>query len=97
MGKIKKIIGAFVHAPDRFDALAERIAEVSQLADERFDHADERLDSLQDQTDDIRLRVDDAEKRINESEPHFFDRLCEDRDLLSRLNLRVAPTRATRS
>ena len=94
MGKIKKIIGAFVHAPDRFDALAERIAEVSQLADERFDHADERLDSLQDQTDDIRLRVDDAEKRINESEPHFFDRLCEDRELLSRLNrgLSISPT-----
>ena len=25
MGKIKKIAGAFVHAPDRFDELAERI------------------------------------------------------------------------
>ena len=94
MGKIKKIIGAFVHAPGRFDELAERIAEVSQHVDERFDHADERMDSLQDQTDDIRLRVDDAESLINNSEPHFFDRLCEDRELLSRLNrgLSISPT-----
>ena len=87
MGKIKKIIGAIVHAPDRFDALAERIADVSQMMNERFDSFDEQLDRL-------RVRMDDAESRINNSEPHFFDRLCEDRDLLTRLNrgLSISPT-----
>lgn len=94
MGKIKKIIGAFVHAPDRFDALAERIADVSQLMDERIEDVNERVASLDEQTDGLRLRMEEAESRINESEPHFFDRLCEDRDLLSRLNrgLSISPT-----
>ena len=43
MGKIKKIIGAFVHAPNRFDDLAGRIADVSQMMNERFDSFDEQL------------------------------------------------------
>ena len=87
MGKIKKIIGAFVHAPDRFDTLAERIADVSQMMNERFDSFDEQLDGL-------RERMSEAETRLNESEPHFFDRLCEDRGMLSRLNrgLSISPT-----
>ncbi len=94
MGKIKKIIGAVVHGPDRFDALAERIADVSHLADERFENVEERLDSLQEQLDGISMRLEDVEKRVNDSEPHFFDRLCENRDLLSRLNrgLSISPT-----
>ena len=31
MGKIKKIIGAFLHAPGRFDELAQRIADTNEL------------------------------------------------------------------
>ena len=87
MGKIKKIIGAFVHAPDRFDTLAERIADVSQMMNERFDSFDEQFDGL-------RGRMSEAESRINDSEPHFFERLCEDRGMLSRLNrgLSISPT-----
>ena len=87
MGKIKKIIGAFVHAPNRFDDLAGRIADVSQMMNERFDSFDEQLDVL-------RGRMSDAESRINNSEPHFFDSLCENRDMLSRLNrgLSISPT-----
>ena len=87
MGKIKKIIGAFVHAPDRFDTLAERIADVSQMMNERFDSFDEQFDGL-------RGRKSEADSRINDSEPHFFERLCEDRGMLSRLNrgLSISPT-----
>ena len=65
MGKIKKIIGAFVHAPDRFDALAERIADVSQLMDERIEDVNERVASLDEQTDGLRLRMEEAESRIS--------------------------------
>ncbi len=34
MGKLRKIIGAFLNAPDRFDELAERIARTDQRVDE---------------------------------------------------------------
>ena len=33
MGKLKKMLGAFVHAPERFDTLAERIAKNSERMD----------------------------------------------------------------
>ena len=34
MGRLAKILGAFVHAPDRFDELAERIARTDRRVDE---------------------------------------------------------------
>ena len=58
MGKIKKIIGSFVHAPDRFDELAGRIAETN-------------------------LQID---RLTGQRQREWFDRLCEDREMLSRLN-----------
>ena len=62
MGRIKRIIGAFVHAPDRFDELAKRIAETDRISSRR--------------------------------EQEWFERLCNDREMLSKLNrgLSIAPT-----
>ena len=69
MGKIKRIIGSFVHAPDRFDLLAARNAETNE-------------------------RIDRMENVFLEQLNRFRDQLCEDRELLSRLNrgLSIAPT-----
>ena len=62
MGKIKRIIGSFVHAPDRFDELAKRIAETDRISSQR--------------------------------EREWFEQLCNDREMLSKLNrgLSIAPT-----
>ena len=94
MGRIKKIIGAFVHAPDRFDALAERIADVSLVTSEQIEDVNERIKGMNEQTDELCQRLNEAERRINESETDFFNRLCNDRELLSRLNrgLSISPT-----
>ena len=66
MGKIKRIIGSFVHAPDRFDELAGRIAETN-------------------------LQID---RLTGQRQREWFDRLCDDREMLSKLNrgLSISPT-----
>lgn len=94
MGKIKKIIGAFVHAPDRFDELAERIANVSQVMSDRIEDEHERINGLGEQDYELCQRMDGLEKRVNDSETDFFNRLCNDRGLLSQLNrgLSISPT-----
>jgi len=94
MGKIKKIIGAFVHAPDRFDELAKRIADVSQVTNDRIDDEHERINGIDELNYDICQRMDGLEKRVNDSEMDFFNRLCNDRGLLSQLNrgLSISPT-----
>ena len=130
MAKIRKIIGAFFHAPERFDELAGRIADVSSNLDERsaglnrrFEETGElidgiqlrieadsrRMDSMQEQmdgshfqiiglesrTDQLACRVEGAERRIDEKDIRWFmDQICDDRELLSRLNrgLSIAPT-----
>ena len=112
MGKIKKIIGAFVHAPDRFDELARRIMDVSQRADavsqhvedvsQRLDGLDEqgvclseRLDNVGDRFEEIDQQIENTKARISELDIHWFmDQLCDDRELLARLNrgLSISPT-----
>ena len=130
MAKITKIFGAFLHAPERFDDLAGRIADVSWNLDERtaglnrrFEETGElldgvhrridadavRMDSMQGQidvnhlqivqaesrSDELKVRIGNAEKRIDEKDIRWFmDQICDDRELLSRLNrgLSIAPT-----
>ena len=69
MGRLKRILGSFLHAPDRFDLLAARNAETN-----------ERLDRMEN------VFLDQLNR--------FRDQLCEDRELLSRLNrgLSISPT-----
>lgn len=69
MGKLKRIIGSFVHAPERFDVLAGRIADTNEL-------------------------IDRLAGQIGQRQREWFDQLCNDRDMLSRLNrgLSIAPT-----
>ena len=109
MGKIKKIIGAFVHAPDRFDELAGRILAVSQHADAVSQHVedvsqrldeqraamDERLNNVGDRFEEVGQRIENAENRISGMDIHWFmEHLCDDRNLLARLNrgLSISPT-----
>ena len=81
MGKIRRIIGAFLHAPDRFDELAERIALTGDRLDEVGRTADEKEAA-------IYRRIDGMDVRW------YTDRLCENRELLTRLNreLSINPT-----
>lgn len=74
MSRVKKIIGSFVHAPGRFDELAQRIAETNHRIGESEKGLREQIN---------RLDID-----------WFMDQLCEDRELLKRLNrgLSIAPT-----
>ena len=69
MGKLKRIIGSFVHAPERFDVLAGRIADTNEL-------------------------IDRLAGQIGQRQREWFDQLCNDRDMLSRLNrgLSISPT-----
>lgn len=69
MGKMKKIIGSFLHAPERFDVLAERIADTNEL-------------------------IDRLAGQIGQRQREWFDQLCNDREMLSRLNrgLSISPT-----
>lgn len=46
MGRIKKIIGAFIHAPERFDTLAERIAQQAERIDEKEAALHNRIDGI---------------------------------------------------
>ena len=46
MGRIKKIIGAFVHAPERFDTLADRIARQAERIDEKEAALHNRIDGI---------------------------------------------------
>ncbi len=102
MGKIKKIIGAFVHAPDRFDELAGRIVAVSQHADtvsqqleEQWTAMDGRLNNIDDRFEVVSQRIENAESRISGMDILWFmDQLCDDRNLLARLNrgLSISPT-----
>lgn len=81
MGKIKRIIGAFLHAPERFDVLAERIAETGRRIDEAGRKADEKEEAIY--------------RRIDAMDAGWFaDRLCENREQLSKLNreLSINPT-----
>ena len=43
MSRIKKIVGAFIHAPDRFDELAQRISDVNTRAEETEKGLGERI------------------------------------------------------
>lgn len=109
MGKIKKIIGAFVHAPDRFDELANRILDVSQRADAVSQHVEdvsqrldeqgaclnERLDNMGDRFEGIDQQIENTKMRISGMDIRWFmDQLCDDRELLTRLNrgLSISPT-----
>lgn len=69
MGKLRRIIGSFLHAPERFDTLAGRIADTN-----------DQMDRLAGQ--------------IGQRQRGWFDRLCNDREMLSRLNrgLSISPT-----
>ena len=46
MGRIKKIIGAFIHAPERFDTLADRIARQAERIDEKEAALHNRIDGI---------------------------------------------------
>lgn len=81
MGRIKRIIGAFLHAPERFDELAERIAQTGQRVDEAGREANKKEDAIY--------------RRIDGMDIHWFtDRLCENHELLAKLNreLSINPT-----
>ena len=101
MGRIRKMIGAFVHAPDRFDMLAERVAD----ANERTYGVEKAL-----------YGIGGALSEVSGAEGSFVQKvvrqICEDRDSLAALNgalhgvpticgdpsrLRLAPTAAVQS
>ncbi len=96
MGRIKKIIGAFIHAPERFDTLVDRIAQQQRLADDRESALRDRIDGIT--ADWFMDQIgDDPEKRSRLEEfveSGLMDRICEDRNKLGRLNrsLSITPT-----
>lgn len=95
MGKIKKIIGAFVHAPERFDELANRIVNLSRNLEEQTAMVQYRFDEAGEQIQTVENGISDIEKQIDGRDiHHFMDRICDDRELLSQLNrgLSIAPT-----
>lgn len=95
MSRLKKIIGAVVHAPERFDDLAGRIADVSWNLDERSEGLRQRLEGAEERIGNAEERIGNTEEWIDENGIDWFmDRLCDDRSLLSRLNrgLSISPT-----
>ena len=71
MGRLRNIIGALLHAPERFDELAERIAEMNRLQDRRaeelhgrIDESTRRVENLETRAGESDQRMDGAEKRI---------------------------------
>ena len=76
MGKLKKMIGAFVHAPERFDLLAGRIVDTNAMID--------RLGG----------QIAQAQGQRHREMFEWFDQLCNDREMLARLNrgLSISPT-----
>lgn len=71
MGKIRKIIGAIVHAPELFEQARER-AERSEArldsAEKRLEGTEKRLDSAEIRASSAKERLDSAEKRLDEAE-----------------------------
>ena len=97
--KGRKITGAVINAPERFDLLAERIDQINRKIDGQLDDQrkwfDKRVKENQGQIDFVHMRIDSAEKRLDGIDARgLLETICEDRDLLSRLNrsLSIAPT-----
>ena len=96
MGRIKKIIGAFVHAPERFDTLADRIARQAERIDEKEAALHGRMDGIN--ADWLIEQIcENPVRRIQLKElaqEGLLESLCEDREKLSRLNrgLSISPT-----
>ena len=83
MASIKKIIGSFIHAPDRFDLLADRIADVRRDLNDQCTELGLRFD-------DVGGQIEDVEDAIDEKTADWFvDRICEHPELLSRLKQRL--------
>lgn len=67
MGKLKKVLGAFVHAPERFDTLAERIAQTNH----RINAAEEYEKSLKEEI----LSLKEEIREIAEVQPAWLTRM----------------------
>ena len=64
MGRLKKIIGALLHAPERFDELAQRIADVSRTLDGRTEDLHGRIDGTTRRVDSLETRMQEADERF---------------------------------
>ena len=88
MGKIRRIISAFLHAPERFDELTERIKKTDERIDETVRQVTDQADQANEKEKAIYRRIDGM------NAGWITNQLCENREMLTRLNreLSINPT-----